>query len=76
MNKAEKIIKLTRLIDENILELEKLNKEKIVLKTEYSKDPKNIETLNKINALEKKYAILYKNSNDLNLQIKKLTENN
>lgn len=76
MNKAKKIIELTHLVDKNIKELEKLNEEKLVLKKQYSKNPKNEDVLSKISALEKKYALLYKKSNDLNLLLKKLTEKN
>lgn len=72
MNKAEKIIELINLVDENNKKLEILNQEKELLKIKYSQTPKSLDIINKIKNLEKKYVVLYKKSLELNEQIHKL----
>lgn len=76
MEKNEKIIMLTKLIDENLTNLDKLKKEKEILKEKYSKNPQNEDIIYEISILEKKYAYLYKKSLELNKMIKKITEGN
>jgi len=76
MIKKENIIQLTSLVNENLKELEKLNAKKLVLKEKYSLNPQDSTIKEEIKKLEKKYALLYKKSLQLNNLIKKYNDQN
>jgi len=76
MIKKENIIQLTSLVNENLKELAKLNAKKLVLKEKYSLNPQDSTIKEEIKKLEKKYALLYKKSLQLNNLIKKYNDQN
>lgn len=73
MKNYNNLVEVTKLIDENLSKLDKLNFEKQKLIELYNKNQNDINTLNKIKNLENQYKIVLNEAKNLNLIIKKIS---
>lgn len=73
MKNYNNLVEVTKLLDENLSKLDKLNFEKQKLIELYNKNQNDINTLNKIKNLENEYKIVLNEAKNLNLIIKKIS---
>lgn len=74
MKNFTNLVEVTKLIDENIIKLQNLNKKKETFIKLYNENKNDEDLLKKISELEKEYALILNEAKELNIIVKKLKD--